>query len=313
MWGLIALVIVILLEASSSGHSSSPPAPPVHKAVVVHHPSFTAQTDAAISHTLSHTPYITLGQAHKREIALTFDDGPGPYTPQILAVLKRMHVHGTFFEVGREVKQFGANTKALADADEAIEDHTEDHSNLSQLSPGQQRDQVVDASKAIVAAGAPAPRLFRPPYGAFNHKTLAMLKGQGLLMVMWSVDTSDYARPGVPRIVSAALNGAHPGGIILMHDGGGDRSETVQALPQIIQRPAPARLLDGHRAAPGARRSAAAPPAAADAADRLHHVAGSGPDGARDVDLGAAGGGRPADAQPARDAERVDGPVRPAS
>ena len=86
-----------------------------------------------------------------------------------------------------------------------------------------------------MAAGAPAPRLFRPPYGAFNHKTLAMLKRQGLLMVMWSVDTSDYARPGVPRIVASALNGAHPGGIILMHDGGGDRSETVQALPQIIQ------------------------------------------------------------------------------
>ena len=171
----------------------------------------------------------------RKEIALTFDDGPGPYTPQILAVLKRMHVHGTFFEVGREVKQFSANTRALAAADEAIEDHTEDHSNLSQLAPAQQRDQVVDASKAIVAAGAPAPRLFRPPYGAFNHKTLAMLKGQGLLMVMWSVDTSDYARPGVPRIVSAALNGAHPGGIILMHDGGGDRSETVQALPQIIK------------------------------------------------------------------------------
>jgi peptidoglycan-N-acetylglucosamine deacetylase len=233
--GLIALVIVILLEATSSGHSTKPPVPQVHKTVVVHHPSFAAQTDAAIRHTLSYTPYITLGQAHKREIALTFDDGPGPYTPRILAVLKRMHVHGTFFEVGREVKAFSANTTALARAGEAIEDHTEDHSNLSQLAPGQQRNQVVDASQAIMAAGAPAPRLFRPPYGAFNHKTLAMLKRQGLLMVMWSVDTSDYARPGVPRIVSAALNGAHPGGIILMHDGGGDRSETVQALPQIIQ------------------------------------------------------------------------------
>ena len=233
--GLIALVIVILLEATSSGHSSKPPAPPVHKTVVVHHPSFTAQTDAAIRHTLSYTPYITLGRARKREIALTFDDGPGPYTPQILAVLKRMHVHGTFFEVGREVKAFSANTKALAQAGEAIEDHTEDHSNLSQLPPRQQRDQVVDGSQTIMAAGAPAPRLFRPPYGAFNHRTLAMLKRQGLLMVMWSVDTSDFARPGVPRIVSAALNGAHPGGIILMHDGGGNRSETVQALPQIIQ------------------------------------------------------------------------------
>ncbi len=232
--GLVALVIVVVLETASSGHSR-PPAPPVHKTVVVHHPSFTAQTDAAIRHTLSYTPYITLGRARKREIALTFDDGPGLYTPQILAVLKRMHVHGTFFEVGREVKAFSADTKALAQAGEAIEDHTEDHSNLSQLAPGQQRDQVVDASQAIMAQGAPAPRLFRPPYGAFNHKTLAMLKRQGLLMVMWSVDTSDYARPGVPRIVSAALNGAHPGGIILLHDGGGDRSETVQALPQIIQ------------------------------------------------------------------------------
>lgn len=232
--GLIALVILVVLETASSGHSR-PPAPPVHKTVVVHHPSFTAQTDAAIRHTLSYTPYITLGRARKREIALTFDDGPGPYTPQILAVLKRMHVHGTFFEVGREVKASSADTTALAQAGEAIEDHTEDHSNLSQLRPGQQRDQVVGASQAIVAAGAPAPRLFRPPYGAFNHKTLAMLKRQGMLMVMWSVDTSDYARPGVPRIVSAALNGAHPGGIILMHDGGGDRSETVQALPQIIR------------------------------------------------------------------------------
>ena len=232
--GLIALVIVIVLEASSSGHSK-PPAPPVHKAAVVHHPSFAAQTDAAIRHTLSYTPYITLGRSHKREIALTFDDGPGPYTPQILAVLKRMHVHGTFFEVGREVKTFGANTKALAQAGDAIEDHTEDHFNLSQLSPAQQRAQVADASNAIVAAGAPAPRLFRPPYGAFNHQTLATLKRRGLLMVMWSVDTSDYARPGVPRIVSSALNGARPGGIILMHDGGGDRSETVQALPQIIR------------------------------------------------------------------------------
>jgi peptidoglycan-N-acetylglucosamine deacetylase len=232
--GLIALIVVIVLEASSSGHAR-PPAPPVHKTVVVHHPSFTAQTDAAIRNTLSYTPYITQGRPQKREIALTFDDGPGPYTRQILAVLKRLRVHGTFFEVGRQVKAFGAETKALAAAGEAIEDHTEDHSNLSHLAPPQQRGQVVAASQAIVAAGAPAPRLFRPPYGAFNHKTLTMLKRHGLLMVMWSVDTSDYARPGVPRIVSSALNGAHPGGIILMHDGGGDRSETVQALPQIIK------------------------------------------------------------------------------
>ena len=176
---LIALVVVVVLEATSSGHSR-PAAPPVHKTVVVHHPSFTAQTDAAIRNTLSYTPYITQGRPRKREIALTFDDGPGPYTPQVLAVLKRMRVHGTFFEVGRDVKAFGANTKALVAAGDAIEDHTQDHPNLSQLTPARQREQVAEASQAIVAAGAPAPRLFRPPYGAFNHKTLAMLKRHGL-------------------------------------------------------------------------------------------------------------------------------------
>lgn len=237
--GLIAVIVIVVLDATSSGHSRPSP-PPVHTTVAVHKAvapdaSFTASTDAAIRHTLSYTPYITLGRARKREIALTFDDGPGPYTPQILAVLKLMHVHATFFEVGREVKRFSAETKALVASGNAIGDHTEDHSNLSQLKPAQQRKQVLDASNAIVAAGAPAPLLFRPPYGGFNHKTLAMLKRQGQLMVMWSVDTSDYARLGVPRIVSAALNGARPGGIILMHDGGGDRAETVQALPQIIE------------------------------------------------------------------------------
>jgi peptidoglycan-N-acetylglucosamine deacetylase len=228
----LVIVIVIALEADGSGH----PRPPVttHKAVVVHHSSFAAQTNAAINHTLTYTPYITLGRPRKREIALTFDDGPGPYTRRVLAVLRREHVHATFFEVGRAMKMFGASTKALAQAGDAIGDHTQDHFNLAQMTPAQQRAQVVDASKAIVAAGAPAPHLFRPPYGAFNRRTLAMLKREGLLMVLWSVDTGDYARPGVPRIVSAALNGAKPGGIVLMHDGGGDRSETVAALPQII-------------------------------------------------------------------------------
>jgi peptidoglycan-N-acetylglucosamine deacetylase len=229
---LVALVVVIVLEDVGSGHPR--PSVTAHKAVIVHHPAFSAVTTAAINRTLGYTSYITAGRQRRREIALTFDDGPGPYTPKILAVLRRAHVHATFFEVGRSVKMFPSETRRLARAGEVIGDHTEDHPPLAVMTPAQQRQQVVDAAHAITDAGAPAPHLFRPPYGSFNHKTLAMLRAQKLLMVLWSVDTSDYARLGVPRIVAAALNGAHPGGIILMHDGGGDRSETVAALPQVI-------------------------------------------------------------------------------
>jgi peptidoglycan/xylan/chitin deacetylase (PgdA/CDA1 family) len=133
------------------------------------------------------------------------------------------------------VKLYASVTKRLAATGDAIGDHTENHFPLAELRAGQQRDEVVAAGRAITRAGAPAPDLFRPPYGSFNHTTLTMLRAKKLLMVLWSVDTSDYARPGVARIVHAALKGARAGAIILMHDGGGDRSETVAALPQIIR------------------------------------------------------------------------------
>ncbi len=83
--------------------------------------------------------------------------------------------------------------------------------------------------------GAPRPDLFRPPYGSFNATTMAQLQRLHMLMVLWSVDTDDYEQPGVAAIVHTALAGAHPGAIILMHDAGGTRTETVEALPIIIR------------------------------------------------------------------------------
>ena len=80
----------------------------------------------------------------------------------------------------------------------------------------------------------PRPRLFRPPYGAFNATTFRELHHLHMLMVLWSVDTADYTMPGVQAIVQRALSGAKPGAIILMHDGGGNRSETIAALPAIV-------------------------------------------------------------------------------
>jgi peptidoglycan-N-acetylglucosamine deacetylase len=189
----------------------------------------------SVDRILHYTGYVRRGEGHRRDIALTFDDGPGPYTTAVIRVLRRYHVPATFFVIGRQVPLYRNVIAEEARDGFEIGDHTWSHPFLSLLPASVQQAQIVQAAHAVRAAGAPPPRLFRPPYGAFNHTTLAILRALHLLVVLWSVDTSDYARPGVARIVYTAISGAQPGAIILMHDGGGDRAETVDALPRIIR------------------------------------------------------------------------------
>jgi peptidoglycan-N-acetylglucosamine deacetylase len=190
--------------------------------------------NVAIDRTLAYTPYVRIAGAQHREIALTFDDGPGPYTPQILSILEHRHVPATFFEVGVLERYFYASTARIVADGDAIGDHTEMHPAMSMLTAVKQRAQLLEQAAAVERHGARFPRLFRPPYGLWNAATLALLHRYGMLMVLWTVDTNDYQRPGVPAIVKAAVGGARPGAIILLHDAGGDRSQTVAALPRII-------------------------------------------------------------------------------
>ena len=185
---------------------------------------------------LSYTGYISAGSRRHADVALTFDDGPGPFTPRILAVLERFGARATFFEIGRQVRAYPRMTARLARAGMVIGDHTQNHPRLAALTRRQQAVELDHAARAIRAAGGPRPVLFRPPYRSFNPATLALLRTRQMLMVLWTIDTSDYARPGTKRIIYTALSGARPGAIILFHDGGGDRSQTLAALPRIIRR-----------------------------------------------------------------------------
>jgi peptidoglycan-N-acetylglucosamine deacetylase len=193
-----------------------------------------AAENAAINRTLARTPYVQVAGSQHREIALTFDDGPGPYTPQVLSILQREGVPGTFFEVGVSDQYFHDSTTAIAADGYPIGDHTENHYAMSHLSYDGQKAQLLQQTATIARYGASFPRLFRPPYGLWDDTTLKLLKQYHMLMVLWTVDTNDYTLPGVDAIVHTAVSGARPGAIILMHDAGGNRSETVAALPRII-------------------------------------------------------------------------------
>jgi peptidoglycan/xylan/chitin deacetylase (PgdA/CDA1 family) len=190
---------------------------------------------AALNRTLSYTPYVRVAGSQHREIALTFDDGPGPYTPAILDVLERYHAPATFFEVGILERYFHGSTARIVRDGFPIGDHTQTHAPMGRLSRRDQLSQLLQDTAAIGEYGAPFPRLFRPPYGLWNAQTLALLAKYRMLMVLWTVDTSDYRQPGAQAIVTAALTGARPGAIILLHDAGGGRSETVAALPSIVR------------------------------------------------------------------------------
>ena len=189
----------------------------------------------AISSVLRYTPFITNGTPRRRVIALTFDDGPSPYTSAVVRTLVRMRVHATFFDVGQQLDYFSAGLRTELAHGFVVGDHTENHAWLPPLTRSQQRSQIQLAAARIVRMGASRPRLFRPPYGGYNARTIATLRRLKMLMVLWSIDPSDWRRPGTSAIVANVLGHARPGAIVLMHDGGGDRSQTVAALPQIIR------------------------------------------------------------------------------
>jgi len=177
--------------------------------------------------------YVTNGSRKRHVVALTFDDGPSTYTPAVLDVLKREGVHATFFLIGQQVSGYAAFARRALAEGNMLADHTWSHPNVSgggAFASGQ----ITSTANAIQKATGFRPCLFRAPYGAVSSSLIGLARGLGFNTIQWDVDPQDWALPGSGAIYSRIVGGAHNGSIILMHDGGGPRSQTLAALPGII-------------------------------------------------------------------------------
>src|SRR5271165_1336592 len=170
-------------------------------------------------------------------IALTIDDGPSPvYTPQILRLLDEYQVTATFSMIGLEVDAHPGMAREVAAAGHMIANHTWSHLDLAVLPPVAVIDQMNRATGAIHTVTGRVPTLFRAPYGYWSPVVLQYCAQTGMTPLDWSVDPRDWSRPGVASIVSNIMRNTKTGSIILEHDGGGNRSQTVAALKIVLPR-----------------------------------------------------------------------------
>jgi cellulose synthase/poly-beta-1,6-N-acetylglucosamine synthase-like glycosyltransferase/peptidoglycan/xylan/chitin deacetylase (PgdA/CDA1 family) len=187
---------------------------------------------------------VTTRTMPARTVALTFDDGPDPrWTPQILAVLRRYHAHATFFEIGSAVNEHPEISRQVVAAGSEIGAHTFTHVDLGAAPAWRRSLEVSLVGNAIAAATGKAPVLFRPPYSSEpdavtgrDFVVLRQIGRAGYLVVLADRDTDDWRRPGVPAIVKAATPTGGAGAVVMMHDSGGDRSQTVAALEILLPR-----------------------------------------------------------------------------
>ncbi|MBO0767999.1 MAG: polysaccharide deacetylase family protein [Solirubrobacterales bacterium] len=185
-------------------------------------------------------PFVTNGPTNKREVALTFDDGPwgAPPSMDFVNELAKLHVPGTFFEIGDQLNTYdrsGAIERAMLADGDMIGDHTWTHPDMTKLSAAQQTSQLESTANAIKQkTGGFTPCLFRAPYGAVDRSLENTARSLNFTTIQWNVDTRDWSTPGTPSIVNTAVNDSRNGSIIIQHFGGGPRYQTLAALPQEV-------------------------------------------------------------------------------
>lgn len=225
---LLAVAVVLILGLASVGSAAGPslPAGKLPIALPVHYrPIGCVRRGPAVAYI--HGP-------RRKEVALSFDDGPYPLTPSFVRMFKTNGAVATFFMIGEQVSsRYGATLhEELRDGD-ALGDHTYTHPDL--LAIGDVRGQLQNTIRAIRAYSGYTPCVFRPPYGDYDSAVVRTAASLGLATILWEVDPSDYTLPGVSAIEQRVLAQVRPGSIVLSHDGGGPRGQTLAAYPYIIR------------------------------------------------------------------------------
>ncbi len=167
-------------------------------------------------------------------VALSFDDGPAPTTLKTLAQLNRLKLHATFFVIGRQIAGNEHELRAIVKHGNEIGVHTWDHPDLTTLTTTQVRSELLDTRDAIRKGVGVDPAFYRPPYGAIDDRVIGAIASARMVPVLWDVDGDDWVSDiSAAEISRRVLAGVRPGSIILLHDGGGLRNQTVKAIPLI--------------------------------------------------------------------------------
>jgi polysaccharide deacetylase family sporulation protein PdaB len=180
------------------------------------------------------TRVIWEGDMKNKTIALTFDDGPNAkYTPQVLSILNKEKVRASFFLVGKNAERYPALVKQIYQEGHSIGDHTYSHVRLNKISSWKIKKEVEQTRDIVKDITGQPTVLFRPPWGVFDGRSLAELAIRKFDVVLWSVDSRDWARPGAAAIKKNILSHVRNGSIILCHD---SHDQIVTALPDIIEK-----------------------------------------------------------------------------
>lgn len=178
---------------------------------------------------------VTTKPGSARVVYLTFDDGPTlAWTPRVLELLARYRAQATFFVLGRSAAAHPELVRRQFAAGHGIGNHTWSHRRLTGLTGARLAAEIGPTSAAIQrATGAPV-RCLRPPYATVDAASAARVRALGLRLVLWDIDTNDWLRPGAGVIAARVLDRVRSGDVVLFHDGGGDRTQTVAALERVL-------------------------------------------------------------------------------
>ncbi len=216
-------------RSSGSGTSVSPPPAPSSR------PSGPGGSSAPKRKALPiYEPPVGTG----RTLYLTFDDGPDrTWTPKVLEALAKYRAKATFFVLGKQIRVYPDLVAREARDGHSVQNHSNNHPDLTKLTDEQVAFKQLRPTNGLIRDHTGhLPTCLRPPYGAYDERVRALAGGLGLRLVLWSGDTLDWEKPGVDAIVRRAMANARPGAVLLFHDAGGERSQTVAALDIVLSR-----------------------------------------------------------------------------